>query len=146
MASNNPKKTRGSPFKPGNKHGAGRPHGSRNKVTLAIEELLEGEAEALTHKAVELAMGGDMQALRLCMERLCPPRRDRPINVTLPKVKTVADTTKAIAGVLEAVAGGEITPSEGTALAQIIEHHRRAMETAEIEERLRSLEQQMVEQ
>jgi hypothetical protein len=53
---------------------AGRPKGSRNKTTLAIEALLEGEAEALTRKAIERALEGDMAALRLCMDRLAPPR------------------------------------------------------------------------
>jgi hypothetical protein len=44
---------------------------------MAMEELLDGEGETLTRKAIELAKGGDIQALRLCMERLLPPRRDR---------------------------------------------------------------------
>ena len=56
--------------------------------------------------------------------------------------ETAADTAKAMASVLEAVAEGDITPSEGTAIAGIIEHHRRAIETTEIEERLRTLEDQ----
>ena len=134
------KKTADGKFKPGNKHGTGRPHGSRNKASLAVEEMLEGEVEGLTRKAIDLAMGGDMQALRLCMERLCPPRKDRPISVKLPKVKSASDTSKALAGVLEAVTGGNITPSEGTALAGIIEQQRRVIETIEIERRLTKLE------
>jgi hypothetical protein len=141
--SKNGKITANGKFAPGNNIGKnGRPQGSRNKATLAIEKLLEGEAEALTRKAIELAKDGDMQALRLCMERLCPPRRDSPVCVPLPKVETAADTAKAMASVLEAVAEGDITPSEGTAIAGIIEHHRRAIETTEIEERLRKLEDQ----
>jgi len=142
--SKNGKITANGKFAPGNNIGKnGRPQGSRNKATLAIEKLLEGEAEALTRKAIELAKDGDMQALRLCMERLCPPRRDSPASVPLPKVETpAADTAKAMASVLEAVAEGDITPSEGTAIAGIIEHHRRAIETTEIEERLRKLEDQ----
>jgi hypothetical protein len=44
-------------------HGAsgnpgGRPPGARNKAALAAEALLAGEAEALTRKAVELALSG----------------------------------------------------------------------------------------
>ena len=136
----NGKRTADGKFAPGAEPGPGRPQGSRNKTTQAVEEMLEGEVEGLTRKAIELAMGGDMQALRLCMERLCPPRKDRPISVKLPKMKTAKDTSKAIAGVLEAVAGGDITPSEGTALAQIVEHHRRAIETTEIEKRIEALE------
>ena len=47
---------------------AGRLPGTKNRATKAAEELLEGEAEALTRKAVELALEGDTVALRLCLE------------------------------------------------------------------------------
>src|SRR5215475_9848913 len=69
----------GRRFRPGvSGNPAGRPKGARNKSTLAAEALLDGEAEALTRKAVEMALGGDTVALRLCLERLVPPRKDRP--------------------------------------------------------------------
>jgi len=70
---------------------AGRPAGSRNKATLWLEELLEGEGERITRKAVEQAMLGDPHALRLCMERIYPPRKERLIDLPLPDVKTAAD-------------------------------------------------------
>ena len=63
----NASKTRGKPFQPGN---PGRPKGARHKTTLAIETLLDGEAESLTRKAIEMAKGGDMTALRLCLDRI----------------------------------------------------------------------------
>src|SRR5690348_6513429 len=62
-------------FQPGNKHGKGRPSGSRNKASLAVDKLLDGEAEAITRKAIELALEGDGPALRLCLERVAPPRK-----------------------------------------------------------------------
>ena len=37
----------------------GRPPGERNRMTLAAAVLLDGEAEALTRKAVELTVAGD---------------------------------------------------------------------------------------
>ena len=42
-----------------------------------VEELLDGEAEALTRKAIDKALEGDMAALRMCLDRLLPPRRNR---------------------------------------------------------------------
>jgi Family of unknown function (DUF5681) len=55
-------------FKPGKSgNPAGKPPGAKNRTTLAVEALLDGEAETLTRKAIELASGGDMQALRLCL-------------------------------------------------------------------------------
>jgi len=53
----------------------GRPAGARNKATETAELLLDGEAAALTRKAVELALAGDAMALRLCLDRIIPPRR-----------------------------------------------------------------------
>ena len=67
-------KQRGRPFKPGQSgNPLGRPKGARNRATIAAEALLDGEAEALTRKAIELALDGDTTALRLCLERLMPP-------------------------------------------------------------------------
>jgi hypothetical protein len=53
---------------------------------MAVEALLDGEAKAIARKAVEKALEGDMAALRLCLERLLPPRRDRPVVFDLPKI------------------------------------------------------------
>ena len=56
---------------------AGKPQGCRNHATRTAETLLDGEAEALTRKAVTLALGGNALALRLCLDRVIAPRRDR---------------------------------------------------------------------
>jgi hypothetical protein len=63
-------------FKPGESGNPdGRPRGSRNATTLALEALFDGEAEALTRKAIELAKTGDIPALRICLDRLHQPIR-----------------------------------------------------------------------
>jgi len=132
----------GRPWKSGESgNPKGCPAGSRHKATLAVLALLDGEAEGLTRKAVEMALAGDTTALRLCLERLAPPRKDSPLTLAgLPKIKAAADLPKATARVLEAVADGTITPSEGQALAGLLEAHRRTLETTEIEQRLSALE------
>ena len=77
-------KQRGKPFKPGQSgNPAGRPGGTRNKATLAALQLLEGEASALTRKAIDAALGGDMVALRMCLDRIVAPTKDRPIRIFL---------------------------------------------------------------
>lgn len=53
----------------------GRPKGARNKTTTMAEALLEGQAEALVQKLVSMALEGNITALRLCLERLIPPKR-----------------------------------------------------------------------
>ncbi len=99
---------------------AGRPPGSRNQATLAMESLLEGETERLTKKAVELALDGDVAALRLCLERLVPARKDRSIQLSLPPTRTVQEIPAAIAVIMAAIGDGQITPGEGEVLAGIL--------------------------
>src|SRR3954453_10141599 len=92
-------------FKPGRSgNPRGRPQGSRHRTTLAIDALLDGDAEKLTRKAVEMARAGDTVALRLCLDRLAPVRKDRPVTFALPTIETTADLPKASAALLEAVA------------------------------------------
>jgi hypothetical protein len=136
---NTGRKTDGT-FAPGNALG-GKTRGSRHKATMAIESLLDGQVEQLTQKAVDAALGGDMTAMRLCLERLCPPRKDRPITFSLPGMSSAKDAANAMAGILEAVADGDITPDEAGSVASIIEQYRRTLETSELESRLQALEQ-----
>jgi hypothetical protein len=121
---------------------AGKPKGARHKATLAVDALLDGEAEKLTRAAVDLALAGDTVALRLCLDRIAPVRKDRPVTFALPPITTTADVVKASAALLGAVASGELTPSEAAELGKLVEAHVRAIEATEIEERLRRLEGQ----
>ena len=90
-------------FAPGN---SGRPQGARHKVTIAVEELLEGDAEALAHKATDLALEGDTTALWLCMERIAPPRKDAPVQVDLPEFSNESEAATAASAILKAVSDG----------------------------------------
>ena len=133
---NPPKETQ---FKPGN---SGRPKGARNKTTLAMEELFDGEAEAITRKAIEKAKEGDMVAIRLCLERIVPVIKSRPITLKLPPVATAEDIMKAQGVVIATMARGEITPDDASTIAGVLEARRRAIETVELEARVQIIEQQ----
>ena len=119
---------------------AGRPKGARNKKTLAIESLLEGQAEALTQTAISKALEGDGLALRLCMERIAPAPKDKSVSFPLPEMNDALDASKAASSILSAVSGGELTPIEGTRVMGLIDSYRRTLELTEIEERLQALE------
>jgi hypothetical protein len=119
---------------------SGRPSGSRNKTTIAMEELLDGEADAIVRKAVEQAKNGDPVALRLCLDRIIPPRRERPINFELPPIQAPADALKATAALIAAVGAGDITPSEAAELAKLIEGYVKSMEATDLAERIAKLE------
>jgi len=102
---------------------------------------MEGEAEKLGRKAVELAFAGDTIALRLCLDRLCPPRRDRPVNIALPAIETAAALPHASMALLNAVARGALTPAEAAEVARLFDVHVRAIEAADLEVRLRAIEE-----
>lgn len=119
---------------------SGKPQGARHKATKAALELLDGSAESLTQKAVDLALTGDTTALRLCLERIVPPRKDTYTVFELPKMKSAADAANAAAGIVEAVALGEIIPLEAIAVMGLVDSYRRALELTELEARLQALE------
>src|SRR5262249_2361696 len=113
---------RGRPFQRGQSgNPEGRPKGSRNRATLALESLLDGQAEELTVKAIELALGGDMTALRLCMDRILPARKDRPVTFDMPAIDSAADAKTAGAALLTAVSVGTLTPSEAAEVGKLID-------------------------
>jgi Family of unknown function (DUF5681) len=122
---------------------SGRPTGSRNHATLLMESLLEAEGEQLTRKVVELAKAGDITALRLCLERLIPPRKDRPIHLILPPIENVQQISLAMARVSSAIGEGEITPMEGEVLANVLAAHKTILGTGDLERRVDDLEQRM---
>ena len=119
---------------------SGRPRGSRNKTTLAIESLLQGQAEALTQTAIKKALEGDSIGLRLCMDRIAPPPKDASITFSMPNMHNALDAAAAAGSVLRAVNEGELTPIEATRVMGLIDSFRRTLELTEIEERLRVLE------
>jgi hypothetical protein len=142
-AENTAKKQRGRPFELGKSgNPSGRPKGSRNKTTLAVEALLDGESEAITRKLLEKALEGDMTALRLCLERLLSPRRDRPVAFDLPPIETTADALSASSSVLAACADGVLSPGEAAQVMESISTHVRMLEAVEIEARVSALEKE----
>jgi hypothetical protein len=120
---------------------AGRPRGSRNKATLASEILLEGDAENITRKLIELALDGNMMAIKLCINLYHQARKGRLINLRLPTLKSPKDSTRAVAGIFKATISGEITTSEGEGLSNIVADYNKCYELQEMDERLREVEE-----
>jgi len=121
---------------------SGRPKGALNKTTRAVQALLDGEAESLTRKAVELALDGDITALKLCLDRVSPCPKDRTVSFSMPEDISRAESLPQITShILKSVACGELTPSEGERLSGIVTAHAKALELHDIEARLAALEQ-----
>jgi hypothetical protein len=118
----------------------GRPKGARNKVLLAIEGLIEGHSEEVVAKAMEKALDGDTRMLNAMLNRVAPVRRERPVELDLPKIESPADVVKASAAVLAACAAGELSPTEASTFHGMISTHMRVVEAAGFEERFAAVE------
>jgi hypothetical protein len=119
---------------------AGRPRGSRNKASIHMQEMLEEKAEALVNKIVELAMGGNIAALRLCLDRLVPTRKNEPLACEMPPLARAADAVAAIAGIASAAVAGDVTPDEAAKLAKVVSLYVNTLEAHQFEHRLAQLE------
>ena len=119
----------------------GRPLGSRNKTTLAALSLIEDEGEKLARKAVELALDGDLPALKLCMDRLLPPAKERPLEAfSLPQLNDHRSVLDALDTIANKLSQGELLPAEATSICNVLEQYRKHFETTERAERLETLE------
>lgn len=123
----------------------GRPQGSRNRASLMAEQLFAEDVESVCQVVIDKAKSGEMYAAKIILDRLLPPKKDVPVNIQLPEVKTANDILKAIECVTHAIATGEITLSEGEALARILNIQADATELYEFEHALNRLENKGVE-
>src|SRR5260370_13178779 len=98
----------------------GRPRGARTRRTLALEAIMEGESEVIARKAIEMAKGGHMAAIRLVMDRMAPVHKDRPVDFELPSLNTPADAVSASAAIAAAVPAGDLTPTEAAHLSNVV--------------------------
>jgi len=134
-------KPRGRPFVKGQSgNPAGRPRKSKNNATKAMQLLLDAEAQALTHKAVELALEGNTAALRMCLDRLMVPRRDRAPPLAMQPVRDAGDLAPAMATIMTAAGRGEISRGEGLIYARLVDILLKAIDAHGFERRLQELE------
>jgi hypothetical protein len=126
---------RGRPFTRGN---GGRRHGSKNKNSLILEALSDGDKEGLVRKGLELAKAGDVSMLKFFLSRMLP--RERLIRVDLPQIEFADDAVEALGLIVRAVSEGAITPSEGADLATLVNASAHAIDIADLVERIDALE------
>jgi hypothetical protein len=131
---------RGRPFELGN---PGRPPGSKNKTTKMLEALVEGEAEKLTRKHLELALAGDIRCLHYCLDRLHPQRRGRALDLQLPKINGVNDIPSAMSAIAAALNDGDLSAEEASHLVRFFESYANAFIVNDFAIRLQNVESQM---
>lgn len=134
-------KQRGRPWTKGQSgNPAGRPPGSRHEALKALDGIGAEGAEEIMRAVVAAARNGDMRAADILLRRLWPERNGRPVALQLPPLSGAASIADALAAVVSAVAAGDVSPEEAQAVAAVLETQRKAIETAELEARIASLQ------
>jgi hypothetical protein len=130
---------RGRPFAKGN---GGRPPGSKNRSSLILAALSDGDKEELIRKGLEIAKAGDVSMLKFLLSRILP--RERPIKIDLPRIEFADDAVEALGSIARAVSEGSIVPSEGADLATLVNLSAHAIEIADLVKRIDALEAKMI--
>jgi hypothetical protein len=87
-----------------------------------------------------MALDGDTTGMRLVMDRISPPQKDRPVAFALPKLEAAADAVKATAALAQAVATGDLTPREAAELSKLVDGFTKAVEQHDVVQRLERIE------
>lgn len=139
-----PRRGRGRPFVKGQSgNPAGKRPGTRSRITLLAEKLMENEATEVVRTVIDAAKAGDMTAARLILDRIAPPRRDRPVRIDLPPLSCPADVVEAMSAVISALSEGTISAAEASELSRLLDNFVKAVEANEIEGRVRRLEKEI---
>jgi hypothetical protein len=130
-------------FKPGNMFGKGRAEGSRNRVSISAMNLLKGEEEALSRRAIESALNGNVQMLQFCLSRILPPPpKDESVTLDgMPKCTDMKSAQALSSYVLDRLASGELTPTQANVVSGIVERHIRCLQVTDLEQRLAIIEE-----
>lgn len=129
-------------WKPGQSgNPAGKRKGTRNRATLLAIAVMEKDVKAISKVITAAALGGNLHAARMVLDRLVPPARERPVSIELPDTSTAEGIAQAQLVILEAVGKGNLAPSEAATLSGIVDARRKALETQEFEVRLAALEE-----
>ncbi len=142
LAENTAKKQRGKPFAKGQSgNPMGKPKGCKNHSTRLALELAQGQLENIMQNLINLALDGDLTAMKLLLDKVLPNSRERALpQLDLSITENTKDLPKLSAEIINAVASGMITPTEGEKLNALLASHAQIIATADFEERLKKLE------
>jgi Family of unknown function (DUF5681) len=117
----------------------GRPKGIPDKRTTLLREF-ENDLPALLNKLKELAMDGDVAALKLMLDKLLPTHRPTHERISLPEFSEALGLTDKVNLLLNAIADATLPPDVGIQLISAIGTAARVEEISQLKERLEAVE------
>lgn len=118
---------------------SGNPTGRPKTESAVLRQALADRGADVAGVVLSAALGGDLVACRLVLERLVPPLRAAaaPVSLALPDGAGLTDTGKAI---LTAAADGILPPDIASQLISAVGALARVVEIDELEKRITQLE------
>ena len=107
---------------------SGRPVGSRNKVSIMLDGILEDKAQELMDKAIQRALAGNTGMLKMLINKIIPDAKERPADLRLPVVKDESDTPAIALAMLASLASGDLLPGEIAPFIKLVELFVRSKE------------------
>jgi hypothetical protein len=128
-------------FVKGNKQGEGRPPGSRNKSAMILDAIgFEGIENTIRMVKDKADNQGSLRAANILLARAWPRNHGRPVLLGLPSVEAAGGIVQAHARLVALMSEGEVTPEQASAISNVLDNQRKALETYDHEQRIQELE------
>lgn len=120
---------------------SGNPAGRALTESTRLKRQLAEHGTQLAEKVLSMALDGDVQALKICLDRISPPLRPNAQVVTFD-YQPGERLTGAAEKIIRAASQGEIPPDTATQLLSSVGSLARTLELEELSKRLDALEKQ----
>ena len=123
------------------KGASGNPRGRPPILSPELRERLDRATPEIIDKVVEKALGGDLTAAKIILDRTAPISKQSSASVSIPALAQTGTTLADKAGaILSSIALGDCPADVGAVLMQSITALVRIIEVEELEKRIAALE------
>ena len=118
---------------------SGNPSGRRPGTTAGakLRKSIETKAPAILKTVIDAAIGGDLAACKILLDRIIPVLKAQALPVNVPIGETLPDTG---GNIIVATLTGSIPPDIGSQLITALANQGRLVELQELAERLQRIE------
>ena len=119
---------------------SGNMHGRGPRRARLIREMLDPHMAELVQRTLDIALTGDVQALRLLLERLCPPIKSEAEPQEIPGLAEAVTFAERVKVVVDAIGRGELSAENAEKVLGALAAGAQLVELEELKTRLSVLE------